>query len=247
MANPASRQQLKEYCLRRLGEPVIDVNVDDEQLEDRIDDALKFYQDYHYDGTERIFLKHQITAADKTNEYIEINDNIIGIIRVFDIGDSINSSNLFNIRYQIHLNDLFDFTSTTYVPYVTAMRHVEQLEEIFVGKKPIRFNRHMNRLYIDMDWSDDVAVGEYIIVEAYRILDPNTYTDVYGDRWLREYTTQLFKRQWGENLKKFEGMQLPGGLQFNGQQIYNEAQDEITRLESEVTTNYGGIVMDMIG
>ena len=247
MANPASRQQLKEYCLRRLGEPVVDVNVDDEQLEDRIDDALKFYQDYHYDGTERIFLKHQITAADKTNEYIEINDNIIGIIRVFDIGDSINSSNLFNIRYQIHLNDLFDFTSTTYVPYVTAMRHVEQLEEIFVGKKPIRFNRHMNRLYIDMDWSDDVAVGEYIIVEAYRILDPNTYTDVYGDRWLREYTTQLFKRQWGENLKKFEGMQLPGGLQFNGQQIYNEAQDEILRMESEVTTNYGGILMDMTG
>ena len=247
MANPASRQQLKEYCLRRLGEPVVDVNVDDEQLEDRIDDALKFYQDYHYDGTERIFLKHQITADDKTNEYIEINDNIIGIIRVFDIGDSLNSSNLFNIRYQIHLNDLFDFTSTTYVPYVTAMRHVEQLEEIFVGKKPIRFNRHKNRLHIDMDWSDDVTAGEYIIIEAYRILDPETYTDVYGDRWLREYTTQLFKRQWGENLKKFEGMQLPGGLQFNGQQIYNEAQDEIARMESEVTTNYGGIVMDMTG
>lgn len=247
MANPASRQQLKEYCLRRLGEPVVDVNVDDEQLEDRIDDALKFYQDYHYDGTERIFLKHQITAADKTNEYIEINDNIIGIVRVFDIGDSLNSSNLFNIRYQIHLNDLFDFTSTTYVPYVTAMRHVEQLEEIFVGKKPIRFNRHKNQLHIDMDWSSDVQVGEYIIVEAYRILDPDTYTDVYGDRWLREYTTQLFKRQWGENLKKFEGMQLPGGLQFNGQQIYNEAQDEILRMESEVTTNYGGILMDMTG
>jgi len=247
MANPASRQQLKEYCLRRLGEPVVDVNVDDEQLEDRIDDALKFYQDYHYDGTERIFLKHQITAADKTNEYIEINDNIIGVVRVFDIGDSLNSSNLFNIRYQIHLNDLFDFTSTTYVPYVTAMRHVEQLEEIFVGKKPIRFNRHKNQLHIDMDWDSDVQVGEYIIVEAYRILDPDTYTDVYGDRWLREYTTQLFKRQWGENLKKFEGMQLPGGLQFNGQQIYNEAQDEILRMESEVTTNYGGIVMDMTG
>ena len=247
MANPASRQQLKEYCLRRLGEPVIDVNVDDDQLEDRIDDALKFYQDYHYDGTERVFLKHQITAADKTNEYIPINDAVTGIIRIFDIGDAINSSNLFNIRYQIHLNDLFDFTSTTYVPYVTAMRHVEQLEEIFVGKKPIRFNRHMDRLFIDMDWDSDVAVGEYVIIEAYRILDPNTYTDVYGDRWLREYTTQLFKRQWGENLKKFEGMQLPGGLQFNGQQIYNEAQDEIQRLESEVITNYGGLVMDMIG
>ena len=247
MANPASRQQLKEYCLRRLGEPVVDVNVDDEQLEDRIDDALKFYQDYHYDGTERIFLKHQITAADKTNKYIEINDNIIGIIRVFDIGDSLNSSNLFNIRYQIHLNDLFDFTSSTYVPYVTAMRHVEQLEEIFVGKKPIRFNRHQNRLHIEMDWETDVLVDEFIIIEAYRILDPNTYTDVYGDRWLREYTTQLFKRQWGENLKKFEGMQLPGGLQFNGQQIWSEAEEAILRMESEVTTNYGGIVMDLTG
>ena len=143
------------------------------------------------------------------------------------------------------MNDLFDFTSTTYVPYVTAMRHVEQLEEIFVGKKPIRFNRHQNRLHIEMDWGTDVLVDEYIIVEAYRILDPDTYTDVYGDRWLREYTTQLFKRQWGENIKKFEGMQLPGGLTFNGQQIYNEALEEIQRLETEVTTNYGGILMDM--
>lgn len=245
MANPSSRTELKNYCLRRLGEPVVDVNVDNDQLEDRIDDALKFYQDYHYDGTERIFLKHQITAADKTNKYIDIPEAVIGVIRVFDIGDSLNSSNLFNIRYQIHLNDLFDFTSTTYVPYVTAMRHVEQLEEIFVGKKPIRFNRHQNRLHIEMDWGTDVLVDEYIIVEAYRILDPDTYTDVYGDRWLREYTTQLFKRQWGENIKKFEGMQLPGGLTFNGQQIYNEALEEIQRLETEVTTNYGGILMDM--
>lgn len=245
MANPSSRAELKNYCLRRLGEPVVDVNVDDDQLEDRIDDALKFYQDYHYDGTERIFLKHQVTAEDKTNGYITIPEAVIGVIHVFDIGDSLNSSNLFNIRYQIHLNDLYDFTSTTYVPYVTAMRHVEQLEEIFVGKKPIRFNRHQNRLHIDMDWDSDVLVDEYIIVEAYRILDPNTFTDVYGDRWLREYTTQLFKRQWGENIKKFEGMQLPGGLTFNGQQIYNEAIEEIQRLESEVTVNYGGILMDM--
>ena len=121
------------------------------------------------------------------------------------------------------------------------------LEEIFVGKKPIRFHRHKNRLHIDMDWSNDVKVDEYVIIEAYKILDPNTYTDVYGDRWLREYTTQLFKRQWGENIKKFEGMQLPGGLQFNGQQIWNEADEAIQRMEQEVTTNYGGIVMDMMG
>lgn len=247
MANPASRQELKDYCLRRLGEPVVDVNVDDDQVEDRIDDALKFYQDYHYDGTERLYLKHKVTQDDINNEYITTSDAIIGVVRVFDIGDAVNSSNLFNIRYQIHLNDLFDFTSTTYLPYVTAMRHVEQLEEIFVGKKPLRFQRHKNRLHIDMDWNNDVQVGQYIIIECYRILDPDTYTDVYGDMWLRNYATQLIKRQWGENLKKFEGMQLPGGLQFNGQQIWNEANDEVLRMEQEVTTNYGGIVMDMVG
>lgn len=248
MANPTSREELKQYCLRRLGSPVIDINVDDEQLEDRIDDALKYYQDYHFDGTEHIYLKHQITADDISNQYITIPELVIGVVRVFDIGDSVNSSNLFNIRYQIHLNDLFDFTSTTYVPYVTAMRHVEQLEEIFVGKQPIRFNRHKNRLHIDLDWTGgDVNVGEYIIIEAYRILDPNTYTDVYGDWWLRQYTTALFKRQWGDNLKKFEGMQLPGGMTFNGQNIYNEAIEEILRLEQEMVNTYSLPVQDMTG
>ena len=248
MANPSSREELKQYCLRRLGAPVIDINVDDEQLEDRIDDALKYYQDYHFDGTEHVYLKHQITADDISNEYIPIPEPVIGVVRVFDIGDSVNSSNLFNIRYQIHLNDLFDFTSTTYVPYVTAMRHVEQLEEIFVGKQPIRFNRHKNRLHIDLDWSGgDVNVGEYVIVEAYRILDPDTYTDVYSDWWLRQYTTALFKRQWGNNLKKFEGMQLPGGMTFNGQLLYQEAEDEIQRLEQEMINSYSLPVSDMTG
>ena len=247
MANPASREQLKQYCLRRLGEPVIDVNVDDEQLEDRIDDALKYFQDYHYDGAERVYLKHQITQTDIDNEYVDIPDAVIGVIRIFPIGNNLNTGGIFNIRYQLHLNDLFDFSSASYIQYQMAMTHVEALQELFVGEQPIRFARHKNRLKIDMDWSDDVAVGDFIVIEAYRILDPDTYTDVYGDRWLREYTTQLFKRQWGENLKKFEGIQLPGGLQFNGQTIYNEAQEEISRLESEVNTNYGGILMDIVG
>ena len=245
MAVPNTRESFKNYCLRRLGEPVIDVNVDDEQVEDRIDEALKYYQDYHFDGTERVLIKHEVTSTDVSNGYITLEENVIGVQRILDIGQAVQSSNLFNIRYQIHLNDLFDLSASSYVPYVTAMRHVESLEELFVGKKPLRFNRHRNRLHIDMDWDSDVLVDEYIIVEAYRILDPNTFTDVYGDRWLREYTTQLFKRQWGENIKKFEGMQLPGGLTFNGQQIYNEALEEIQRLESEVTVNYGGILMDM--
>ena len=247
MAVPTSRTELKDYCLRRLGYPVVDINVDDEQVEDRIDDALKYYQDYHYDGTERIFLKHQVTADDIANEYITIPEAVIGVVRVFDIGDAIQSSTLFNIRYQIHLNDLFDFTSTTYVPYVTAMRHVEMLEEIFVGKKPIRFQRHKNQLNIDMDWGNDVIAGDYVIIECYRILDPDTYTDVYGDKWLLRYTTALIKRQWGENLKKFEGMTLPGGVTFNGQKIWEEATEEINKLEEEMISSYSLPVADMMG
>lgn len=247
MAIPTSRDQLKEYCLRRLGKPVIDINVDDEQIEDRIDDALQYYRDYHFDGTEHVYLRHQVTQQDKTNKYITLDPSYIGVVSVFDIGDAVQSSNLFNIRYQIHLNDLFDFSSTTYVPYVTAMRHVEQLEEIFVGKKPIRFNRHTNQLNIDMDWEFDVRVGEYIIVEAYKILDPNVYTDVWGDRWLQRYTTAQIKRQWGENLKKFEGLQMPGGITFNGQKIYEEAVEEIEKLEAEMINSYSLPVSDMIG
>ena len=247
MAIPTSRDQLKEHCLRRLGKPVVDINVDDEQVEDRIDEALLYYRDYHFDGTERVYLKQQVTAEDKTNGYFTLDNSIIGVTSVFDIGDAIQSSNLFNIRYQIHLNDLFDFSSTTYVPYVTAMRHVEQLEEIFVGKKPIRFNRHINRLHIDMDWDDDVKTGNFVIIDAYKITDPDVYSDVWADRWLLTYTTALIKRQWGENLKKFEGLQMPGGLTFNGQKIWEESTEEIRRLEEEMINSYSLPVMDMSG
>ena len=247
MANPASRVQLKEYCLRRLGHPVIEINIDEDQMQDRIDDALEYYRDYHYDGAQKVYLKHQITATDITNEYVAIPAAVTAVVGIFDVGDAINGSNLFNVRYQIHLNDLFDFTSSSYAPYVEAMRHVETLEELFVGKQPIRFNRHMDRLFIDMDWSEDLSVGDYIIIEAYRYLDTATYTSVWGDQWLRQYTTQLFKRQWGENMKKFEGMQLPGGVTFNGQVIWQEATEEILRLEEQVMTNFALPPMDMIG
>jgi hypothetical protein len=246
MAIPTSRDQLKEHCLRRLGKPVVDINVDEEQVQDRIDEALLYYRDYHFDGTERVLLKHQITAADKTNKYITLDDSYIGVVGVFDVGDSTQTSNLFNVRYQIHLNDLFDFSSTTYVPYVTAMRHVAQLEEIFVGKQPIRFNRHTNKLHIDMSWND-VTTGNYIIVDCYKVTDPGTYTDVWSDRWLMQYTTSLIKRQWGENLKKFEGLQMPGGLTFNGQKIWEEATEEIRRLEDEMISSYSLPVSDMTG
>ncbi len=148
MAVPTTRKLFKDYCLRRLGYPVIDINVDDGQVDDRIDDALAYYRDFHFDGTEHIYLSYKITQTDVDNKFITLPDNINYVIRIFDIGRASSVSNLFNVRYQIHLNDLFDFTSTTYVPYVMGMRHIEELEQIFVGSKPIRFNRHNNRLYV---------------------------------------------------------------------------------------------------
>ena len=246
MAIPSSRSELKEHCLRRLGKPVVDINVDNEQVEDRIDEALLYYRDYHFDGCERVLLKHQITAQDKTNKYITLDDSYIGVVGVFDVGDSTQTSNLFNVRYQIHLNDLFDFSSSSYVSYVTAMRHVAHLEEIFVGKQPIRFNRHTNKVNIDMSWTD-VTVGNYLIIDCYKVTDPNTYSDVWGDRWLTQYSTALIKRQWGENLKKFEGLQMPGGLTFNGQKIWEESIEEIRRLEDEMISSYSLPVSDMTG
>ena len=247
MAVPSTREEFKAYCLRRLGDPVIDINVDDEQVEDRIDEALAYYQDYHFDGTERVLVKHVVTASDKTNGYITLANSIIGVNSILDIGQAAQSSNLFNIRYQIHLNDLFDLSASSYVPYVTAMTHVSFLEELFVGKKPIRYNRHVNKLHIDMDWVNDIATGEYIVIDCYRIADPNTYSDVWGDRWLARYATALIKQQWGSNLSKFENIQLPGGITFNGVKILDDAQAEIAKLEEEMIISYSLPVQDMIG
>lgn len=242
-----TRQQFKGYVLRRLGSPVIDINVDDEQVEDRIDDALAKFRDYHYDGTEHVYYPHILTATDITNKYITLPENMIGVTRVFDINDSYSATNLFNVRYQLHLNELFNVTSVSVQPYVAAMQHIAFLEEVFVGKKPIRYNRHMDRLYIDMSWSEDVVAGQYIIIDGYRTIDPETYPDVWDDPWLKKYSTALVKRQWGENLKKFEGMQLPGGVTFNGQKIWEEAIEEINKLEDEVIMDYSLPVTDMIG
>lgn len=157
-----------------------------------------------------------------------------------------NVSSLFNIRYQIALNDLYTLTNISLVPYFMAMQHIQLIEEVLVGKKPIRYNRHKNILYIDADWSL-ITETSYVIVEAYQVVDPNVYTDAWGDRWLQQYATALVKRQWGNNLKKFNGMQMPGGLTFNGQQIYDEAIEEINALEKEMIGSYSLPVTDMIG
>lgn len=246
MAVPTSRQQFKEYCLRKLGKPVIEINVDDDQVEDRIDESLKYYWDYHFDGAEKLYYKHQITATDKVNKYITLPENIIGAVRIFPVGQSLNTMNLFNIRYQIALNDLYTLTTQSMVPYVMAMQHIQFLEEILVGQKPIRYNRHKNRLFVDMDW-DLAVLNEFIVVEAYQVVDPEIYQDVWGDRWLALYTTAQIKYQWGTNLTKFTGMVLPGGVQFNGEKIMDDAKAEIEALEQEMMTSYTLPAYHMVG
>jgi len=259
MAEPATRETLKQYCLRALGQPVIEINVDDDQLEDRIDEAVQYFQQYHYDGIRRTYLKYQYTQADKTRitsdvsesvtknsvtstwkegqGYIVVPDSIISVINIFPFSNKGNL-NLFDVRYQMRLNDLYDFSSTSIINYDTVLRHLDFLDHILVGEKPMRFNQHDNRLYIDMDWTNDLQVGEYIVIEAYRKLDPATYTDVFNDIYLKRYTTALFKKQWGANLSKFGGVQMIGGVTLNGQQIYMEAMQDVEKLETEIRSTF---------
>jgi hypothetical protein len=238
MAQVTTREQLKDYCLRRLGSPVIEINVDDDQIEDRIDDAFQFYREYHYDAVELVYLKHQFTTQDMTNQYISVPDSVVGVSRILPFSNKSDGTNIFSIKYQILLNDLYSLMSTQIIYYYQVKQELELINQILVGVKPVRFNRHMNRLYIDMDWSGDAVVGDYIIVECYRILDPETYRDVYNDMFLKRYCTSLIKRQWGENLKKFNGVQLPGGVTINADQIYQDALTEITQIESEMQSRF---------
>jgi len=247
MAQPTTRKEFKEFCLRKLGKPVIEINVDPDQTDDRIDEALAYYWDYHFDGTERTFFKHQITADDISNKYITIPEEIIGAIRVFNLGSQITAGGgMFNVQYQFVLNNIHDLTNYNTINFVMSMQHLQYMEEILVGEQPIRYNRHTNRLFIDTDW-DRLDEGQYIVLECYQIVDPETYSDVWKDRWLQNYATAKIKYQWGSNLTKFVGMSLPGNVQFNGEQILNDARDEIQRLEEDMITSYSLPVMDMIG
>jgi hypothetical protein len=246
MAIPTTRELFKENCLRRLGKPVIEINVDDDQVEDRIDEALRYYWDYHFDGSEKLFYKHEITEQDRENKYITLPENIIGAVNIFDTGSSLGTNSIFNIRYQIALNDLYTLTSVSMTPYVMAMTHIQFLEQILVGRQPIRYNRHTNKLFIDADW-ERFEAGNFVIVEAYEVVNPATFADVWADRWLQRYASCLIKQQWGSNLTKFSGMKLPGGITFNGEKIFNDATQERQQLEQEMIVSYSLPVTDMIG
>jgi hypothetical protein len=247
MAIPTTRSQFKEYCLRKLGKPVIEINVDDDQVEDRIDEALHYWQDYHFDGTEKTYYKHQVTNQDKSNGYITIPDNIIGAVNIFDLSSSIaTSSGMFNVQYQFVLNNIYELANYNTLHYWMSMENLQFMEKMLVGSQPIRYNRHMNRLFIDTNW-ERIETGHYIIVECYMIVDPNTYADVWKDRWLQNYATAKIKYQWGSNLTKFTGMTLPGNVQFNGEAILNDSHAEITKLEEEMVSSYSLPITDMIG
>lgn len=246
MSIPTDRASFKEYCLRRLGKPLNEVNIDEDQLDDRVDDALQYFWDYHFSGSDKTYYKYAITAQDKINRYITMPDNIIGVVNMFPVGQALNTNNLFNIRYQIALNDLYTLTSVSMVPYYMALSHVQFLEQMLVGQQPLRYNRHINRCYIDMDWNI-INDGDYLILEAYQVVDPEIYSKVWTDRWLQRYATCLIKQQYGTNLKKYGSMPLPGGITFNGQKIYDEATEERKDLEHEMINSYSLPVTDMIG
>ena len=271
MATPSTKATLKTYCLRALGYGVIDINVSDDQVDDRLDEALQYFAQYHYDGIERMYLKHQITeteitraktdasvtATDKVDGsitaswlegkgYIPIPDTVVSVIQVFPFDDS-STNNMFDIRYQMRLNDLYDFSSTSIIQYQMTMQHIDYLSHILTGEVPIRFNQHQNRLYLDMDWSNDVSGDEYIIIECYRKLDPTTWTDIYDDIYIKRYATALIKRQWGANLSKFNGVQMLGGVTMNGADIFTQAQEELQRLEEQIQLSFETPIDYMVG
>ena len=240
MASILSRQQLKDYSLRRLGSPVIDINVDDSQLEDRIEDALEFFADYHYDGAEKLFLTHEVTQTDIDNGYLNmenIDDSVISVSNVLQF--STRSANMFDMQYQMALNDWYGWHNAgTMSHYAMVRQNMALVQQMLDPDKSFRFTRTTMRLYVDMKWDDEIEVGEFLALEVWAIIDPEEHKKVYNDRLLKEYVTALFKRQWGSNLSKFENIQLPGGVSFNGQQIFDQANEEVQRLEQDMQVKF---------
>ena len=234
-----SKALLKEYCLRRLGHPVIEINVDEEQCDDRVSDALQYFAEYHFDGVEKVFLKHTITQDDIDNEYIPMADPVISVVRVLPIPNfNAFQTGFFNEEFQLRIQDLNTFTGSSLINWQMSLQNWSMVDHLFTVTPTIHFNRKQNKVYLETNWADKFSVGDILIVEAYRILDPTTYTEIYDDMFLKKYTAALIKRQWGENLKKFEGVQLPGGVTLNGKTIYDEAVEEIVKIEDEMNLKW---------
>jgi len=242
MANPTSRATLIDYCKRRLGDPVIEINVDEDQLEDRLDEALQYYQEYHSEATFRTYVSHLVTETDVTNEYVSVSDDIVFVTKLFRVASNFGRSfNFFDIKYQMMLNDIADMQNFAgdLAYYHQLQQYLSLLDMELSGTPQTHYSRKQNRLYVFGDFNDkDIKAGEYIVYEAFKIVDASSHTKIFNDIWLKEYTTALIKQQWGMNLIKFEGMQLPGGVILNGRQIYDDATGEIEALRERIRSEY---------
>jgi len=285
MAKPSTRQGLIDYCLRRLGAPVLEINVDDDQIDDLVDDALQYFQERHFDGVERMYLKYKFTQADldrgrasnesgstntagivttsatstsisgygtttsnyyETSNFIQVPDSVIGIERIFKFDTSSISGGMFSIKYQLFLNDLYYFNSVELLQYAMTKTYLEDIDFLLTPDKQIRYNKRQDRLYLDIDWQS-MSENDYIIIDCHRILDPATYSGVYNDSFLKRYLTALIKRQWGQNLIKFNGVKLPGGIELNGRQLYDDAERELAEIQSRMSMDYELPPLDFIG
>jgi|TARA_Y100000289_G_scaffold16991_1_gene16128 hypothetical protein len=288
MAQPSSRQELIDYCLRQLGAPVLEVNVADEQIQDLVDDALQYFQERHYDGVEQAYLKYEVTQADidrgsarppgapnagssvgittttatanlpggsntsfnyyENSNYIQVPPQIIGIKKIFqfDSAQSVSSANMFSFKYQLFLNDVYNWGSTDLLSYNSAMSYLETMNFLLNTHKQIRFNLRQDRMYLDIDW-DTIKAGEFLILDCYRAMDPENYSRVYNDPFVKRYLTALIKRQWGQNLIKFQGVKLPGGVEFNGRAIFDDGQRELDEIKTQMLSTYEVPPLDMIG
>ena len=277
---PSSRQQLIDYCLRRLGAPVLEINIDDDQIDDLVDDALQYFYERHFDGVERMYLKYQLTQADidrgkgknttgvgivtttgtsnisgigsttfnfyETSNFIQVPDSVIGIEKVIKFDTSDISGGMFSIKYQLFLNDLYYFNSVELLQFAMVKTYLEDIDFLLKTDKQIRFNKRQNRMYLDIDWGTQKA-GTFFIIDCYRILDPNDFTKVYNDSFLKKYLTSLLKKQWGQNLIKFRGVKLPGGIELNGRELYDDAEKELEELRSRMAMDYELPPYDFIG
>lgn len=246
MSVPTNRTDFIEFCLRRLGKPVISVNVAPEQCDDLVDYALAKFRDFHFDGMFRTYFKHQITDADKTNGYVTVDDTIVEIIDLFPFSATLLGVGMWNVQYQAIFSAMDVWRYLDVGSWAMLMQNLQFMEEIFAGRQPIRFSRYDNKLYVDTDWSM-IATGDWLVADAYAVVDPTVQTKIWADPWLQQYVTALIKRQWGNNTKKYGGVQMLGGVTFTGQQIYEEAQAEIEALDSKLITDYSLMPQNFIG
>jgi len=277
MAQPASRQELIDYCKRQLGAPVLEINVADEQVDDLVDDALQYFHERHFDGVVQTYLKYKITQEDidrgkgtnsvgivtttadativgtattfsytENSNYIQVPPSVIGVNKIFRFDSSTISGGMFSLKYQLFLNDIYFFSSMEMLTYAMTKTTLADIDFLLNPESQIRFNQRQDRLYLDIDW-DSISVDEYIILDCWRLLDPNDFTRVYNDSFLKKYLTALIKRQWGQNLIKFQGVKLPGGIELNGRQIYDDAQRELDQLLEKMSNTYELPPLDMIG